>query len=121
SATNTVFAEGKRNRLAPQLSYYYGPLGVLGEYTIAKQGVRRINGAVDRTDQLENKSWQLAASYLITGEDAFFSQGVNVKNPFTIGGPGWGAFEVAARYGQLDIDNDAFTGGANSFADPNAA
>ena len=29
-----------------------------------------------------------------------------------------GAFEIVARYHELDVDDDAFAGGANSFANP---
>jgi phosphate-selective porin OprO and OprP len=29
----------------------------------------------------------------------------------------WGALEIKARYSELDLDEDTFTGGANSFAD----
>ncbi len=33
----------------------------------------------------------------------------------------WGAWELVARYHELDIDNDAFVGGADSFANPATA
>ena len=33
----------------------------------------------------------------------------------------WGALELVARYHELDIDDDAFVGGANSFANPDSA
>ena len=28
--------------------------------------------------------------------------------PFTAGAPGWGAFELVAHHGELDIDDNAF-------------
>ena len=34
---------------------------------------------------------------------------------------GWGAFELVARYHELDVDDDAFLGGAASFANPQTA
>ncbi|HEU4655262.1 MAG TPA: porin, partial [Steroidobacteraceae bacterium] len=33
----------------------------------------------------------------------------------------WGAFEFVGRYHQLDVDDDAFTGGTNSFANPDTS
>ena len=38
--------------------------------------------------------------------------------PSKNGNGGWGAFELVARYQELDIDDDAFAGGAASFANP---
>jgi phosphate-selective porin OprO and OprP len=35
--------------------------------------------------------------------------------------PGWGAFELALRVPELDIDGAAFAGGSSSFADPSAS
>ncbi|MBS0425415.1 MAG: hypothetical protein JSR71_13605 [Proteobacteria bacterium] len=34
-----VFAGGSRERIGLQLYYHYGPLAVLGEYTLAQQNV----------------------------------------------------------------------------------
>ncbi len=33
---------------------------------------------------------------------------VKPSHPFEAGGEGWGAFELVGRYGELDIDDDAF-------------
>jgi phosphate-selective porin OprO/OprP len=35
-----------------------------------------------------------------------------------VNAPGWGAWELVARYHELRFDDAAFFGGANSFADP---
>ena len=54
---------------------------------------------------------------MLTGEDASFRGVVKPDVPFALDG-GWGAFEVTARYGELDVDDAAFP----VFADPaNAA
>ena len=63
-----------------------------------------------------NTAWQIAASYVLTGENASF-KGVIPRSDFSLGEGGWGAFEVAARYGQLRIDDDVFP----FYADPAVA
>ncbi|MEI8363639.1 MAG: porin, partial [Betaproteobacteria bacterium] len=115
-----VFANGKRDRIAPQAYYYYGPLGVLAEYARVSQDVT--NGT--RTDKLDNDAWQIAASYLLTGEDSSF-KGVKPKQVFDTNGGGWGAWELVARYQENNIDSAAFSTGTNAgvvtttrYADP---
>jgi phosphate-selective porin OprO/OprP len=110
----TVFANGNRERIAPQAYYYYGPLGLIAEYARVSQDVS--NGT--RTDHLDNDAWQIAASYLITGEDASF-KGVKPKNVFNQDGAGWGALELVARYQENNIDSNAFTTATTvKYADP---
>jgi phosphate-selective porin OprO/OprP len=67
--TNTI-ADGKRLRLSPQGYYYYGPFGLLAEYVRVSQDVTRVNGAVIRADELDHEAWQVAVSYVLTGEDS---------------------------------------------------
>ena len=108
----TTFADGRRSHLAPQAYWYNNNYGVLTEYVISRQHL--VNGANDAS--VSNKAYEVIANYVITGEDASF-KGVKPKNAFKVGGDGWGAFEVAARLGNLSIDDRAFSGGATSFAD----
>ena len=49
---NATFADGERLRLAPQLYYYRGSFGLLGEYTQVEQDVSRVVGGVTRSDTL---------------------------------------------------------------------
>jgi phosphate-selective porin OprO/OprP len=53
---------------------------------------------------------------VLTGEDASFS-GVTPKRPFNLADRQWGAWQLVARYAELDIDNDAFP----VFANPSAS
>lgn len=116
-----TYADGTHTRLAPQAYYYYGPLGLLGEYVQSRQEVsRRVNATTTRSDTLTHTAWQVSASWSLTGEDQSYSSNTPA-NHFEIGKPGWGAWEVAARYQELDIDDDAFVGGSNSFANPATA
>ncbi len=116
-----AYADGRHTRLSPQAYYYYGPLGVLAEYIESKQAVSRHAGATTtRSATLTHTAWQVAASWFLTGEDAAYNS-VTPRNNFAIGQPGTGAWEIAARYQQLDVDDDAFIAGAASFANPATA
>ncbi len=96
-------ANGKRNRLSPQAYYYRGPLGVIAEYAVVDQAVKNSSGA----DSLKNDAWQLAASLLLTGEDAS-CRGVKPYSPFRPGADGgWGAVEILARYQENRLDDKA--------------
>lgn len=106
---DTVLAAGDHTRLSPQLYYSGGPVGLLAEHMSSEQEVS-INGVADT---FEHTAWQVAASVLLTGEDASY-KGVRPDAPYAAGAPGWGAFEVALRYGVLDIDDDVFP----AYADP---
>jgi phosphate-selective porin OprO/OprP len=119
---NATFADGQRLRLAPQFYYHRGSFGVLGEYTQVEQDVARVVGGATLADTLTHSAWQAQFSWFVTGEEESF-RGFTPGSTFQPGSSnagtrGWGAFELVARYHQLDIDDDTFTGGANSFANP---
>ena len=105
---NTVFANGTRTRLAPQGYFYTGPLGVLAEYVISRNEVTR--GTT--TAELEHKAWQAEGSYFLTGEKAGFRSPAP-KRPFDLKEGGLGAFELVARYGEIEADEAAFPTFAN--------
>ncbi|MGY3266559.1 OprO/OprP family phosphate-selective porin [Lysobacter sp. HA35] len=107
-----VLANGERRRWSPQAYWYVGPFGVLGEYIESKQDVRV--GATAAS--LDNRAWQLAASWVLTGEDASYRGVTRPNHPFNVGGAGFGAVELAARIGALEIDDDAFPLFADSAA-----
>lgn len=98
---NRVASNGKRERWSPQAHFYRGPLGLIAEYAEVSQDL--INSASARTTA-KNSAWQLAASWLLTGEDASF-KGIKPYSPFRQGEEGgWGAFELVARYQENRID-----------------
>lgn len=99
----TVVANGTHWRLSPQGYYYYGPFGLLGEYVISNQRVTK--GATSAN--LQNTAWQIAGSWVLTGEDASYT-GVTPRHPFDPRSNRWGAFQLVARYADLDIDDKAF-------------
>ena len=104
-----VHADGKRSRIAPQASYYYGPFGLITEYVRESQEVS-VGAQNLKKTTLHNNAWQVAGTWLITGEDASF-KGVKPKNNFDFDKKTWGAWEIVGRYSELNIDNDAFTFG----------
>ena len=107
-----VDADGEQTRISPQAYLYHGRFGLLGEYIVSKQDVAAPARGIEGT--LSNRAWQLLGGVVLTGEDASYKGVVKPAHPFALGGPGWGAFELVARYGQLTIDDDAFP----LFADP---
>jgi phosphate-selective porin OprO and OprP len=104
-----AFANGTRERLSPQAYYYYGPFGLLTEYVRSSQAVTRAG----ITQDIRNKAWNVAAGWVLTGEDASF-EGVTPRRPFVPGGDGWGAFQLVARASKLTLDDDAFSGAATT-------
>lgn len=112
TAVGTVVADDKRFRVSPQGYYYWGPFGLLWEYVLSSQEVKKGTTLA----RLENTAWQVAASYVLTGDDASY-KGVKPKRPFDPRSSAWGALELAARYSELHVDKDAFP----IFADPKKA
>lgn len=101
--TDVPFADGRRTRLAPQFYYRVGPCGLLGEYVISEQEVANSAGAGD----LRNAGWQLAASWVLTGESPSLKS-VRPRRPFDRSTGAWGALELVVRYSSLEIDEASF-------------
>jgi len=120
TVNEAAFANGTHSRLSPQAYYYYGSLGLLGEYAESKQAVRRVTATSDVQTTVKNKAWQVYAAYLLTGEDESYGA-VTPRSNFAIGQRGIGAWEIAARYQKLDIDDAVFDGGSASLANPATA
>ena len=108
---------GTHTRFSPQASYYFGPFGLFAEYVSSKLDLLRVTpanplvlGSVSSTSSgsVENKAWQASASYVLTGEDASY-KGVSPKINFDPEAGTYGAFEIAARYGELDVDDAVFS------------
>ncbi len=130
NATGGTFADGKQLRISPQLYYYAGPFGLFGEYVQENQSVSKINAGTKRSSTLSNNAWQIVASWMLTGEDASFNNPTPKQSFDLTNGTGLGAWELVARFAELNVDNQAFspfgTGTAvvqqaNSYADPRAS
>jgi phosphate-selective porin OprO/OprP len=109
--SDTVVADGRHWRATAQGYYYAGPFGVLAEYVRSVQHVV-LNGSHDRVSA---DSWQAVVQYVITGDDASYNS-VTPKHPFDPKHGQLGAFDVAARVGELRVtEGHVFDAG---FADP---
>lgn len=117
AGTTPTIADGERTRLAPQLYYYAGSFGLISEYTEVSQDVSRITLAGLREGTVDTNAGQLAGSWFITGEEASF-KGFRPKARFSLSDGTWGAFELVGRVQALEVDDSAFGGGDDSFADP---
>jgi phosphate-selective porin OprO/OprP len=101
----TTIGDGQNWRLSPQFDFRKGSFGLLGEYVLSTVNVRP--SATGKKAELQNKAWQVAAGYVLTGEDSSYN-GVTPKTNFDFSAGTWGAFEVVARYSGLKIDDAAF-------------
>lgn len=121
-ATNATIQDGDRVRISPQLYWSAGSFGVLADYVKVKSDVSRQATADDPvlTDTLDTSAWQVQLAWFATGEEESY-KGFVPNSTFNVGKEGWGALEFVARYQEFEADKDAFTGGAQSFANPNSA
>ncbi len=101
----TTIGDGQTRRFSPQLDYRIGSFGLLSEYVESSTNVRP--SATGARVNLKNTGWQVAAGYVLTGEDSSFS-GVVPRTNFDWAGGTWGAFEVVGRFSKLNIDDAAF-------------
>lgn len=111
-ASGVAYA-GHRTRLTPQAYYYAGPFGLLAEYTLSEEGLQK--GAVRR--DIAFRSWQVQASYLLTGEKKGFTT-LTPRRNFDPANHGWGAIELAVRVGDFSIEPGIYNYG---FASPTAS
>lgn len=115
TGNNPVMADGSRSRYSPQVWYFHKAFGGWAEYVETTTPLRR----GDLTGDIDHEAWQVAASWVLTGEKATDAgAGVRPNRNFDFGAGGWGAFQIAARYHVLQVDDRAFTLG---FAAPGAS
>jgi phosphate-selective porin OprO and OprP len=103
--SSTAFADGGHERISPQAWYYFGPVGILGEYSISAQNI--YNKGITR--RLSNQAWEVASSVVITGEKNSYA-GIRPNRAFEPykGLRHLGAWELATRYTRLGVDPKAF-------------
>jgi len=106
-----VTSAGHRTSVAPQAFYYLGPFGLLAEDTVTEEEFQK---GTTRRD-VAFRSWQVEASYVLTGEKKSFGS-PNPKHPFAPFNGGWGAWEIAARTGDFRVDQGLFAAGFASLS-----
>lgn len=82
----------------------FGPVYLQGEYF--RYRIFNLAGA-----DAEFNGGYIQGAWVITGESRRYSSsagafgGINPKNPFLLGAPGWGAWEIALRYSHTDLND----------------
>lgn len=123
-------AAGTRTRYSPQASYVHRSFSAFAEYVHSEMPIA---SAAVRAD-VAHRAWQIAGSYLLTGEAATDgSTAVRPQANFNVESGHWGAVQLAARYHHLEVDEaarrfaaagsaleaDAWTLGVNWYLTPN--
>lgn len=105
-----AFDANRANQFGTEVALVYGPASLQAEYMRAN--VSRSGAANPSFD-----GYYVQASYFLTGEHRPYSTSkgtfgrVTPKNNFSLKEGGWGAWEVAARYSNLDLDGAGINGG----------
>jgi phosphate-selective porin OprO and OprP len=102
-------ANGERKRISPQGYWYGSHLGLLWEYVASSQEIQRVSTST-QTATVTNRAWQVAGSFVVTGERPSFN-GVKPKKGFDPKNGGWGALELVGRYAIFRADDEAFNSG----------
>ena len=101
-------ADGTRYRIDPQAYYFYGRLGLLGEYVVSSQQIR--NNMTGITYSPKNTGFQVQGTFFLTSDKAAYAAAIPERNYEPSGGS-FGAFELAARYTELRVDHGVFEQG----------
>jgi phosphate-selective porin len=109
-----VYVKGRRSRVATEVTYTPGPVGLAAEWMQAREERKEQGlGNVDLSD-LITTGWYVNATWLLTGEDkADFN---NPRHPLFQ--DGIGAVEFALRYEKLGFESAEKVG--PPFRDPRA-
>ncbi len=124
--TGVIAGADDVNRWGMEAGGIYGPFWLQSEYLIAD-----VHRKADDTVSFDG--WHADVGWVLTGESRGYDWHNGVfLNPkphanFTLGGDGWGALELAARYSVLDLNNrdvrggreTNFTAGLHWFVNPN--
>lgn len=132
-----VTGKGEQWRFVPQAYYYVGPFGTMGEYGRTESHIKGTLGTapnpITHPDADERtRGWFVQASYVLTGEDASYKAVVPIDNFDPLNGR-WGAFEIAGRVSNVDVNDGplkaklakgsdntwAYTGGLNWYLNKN--
>ncbi len=105
--TGPITGNGDHYRIYPQAYWYTGPFGMMGEYVTELQNISGVKSGKTLNVSQDNTSWQVLASYVLTGEDNSF-QGVRPLRKFDPLNGGWGALQLAGRWTELSIDKSTF-------------
>ncbi|HHJ15124.1 MAG TPA: porin [Gammaproteobacteria bacterium] len=123
--TGTISGYDNQTLYGLEAATVYGPFSLQGEYMQASVDV---SGAGPDPDF---SGWYVYGSYFLTGEHRPYKAGSGtfgrVKPASVVGQGGSGAWEIAARYSSIDLEDSGYTGGeednitlgVNWYATPN--
>ena len=77
-----ITADGTRNRLSPQLSFYSGRFGLMAEYAWSESWLKK--ASTETRARFSGEAWQATATFTLTGEKASYS-GVRPSEAFEPG------------------------------------
>lgn len=103
-----ITADGTRNRISPQLSFYSGRFGLMAEYAWSESWVKK--ASTGTRAQFRGEAWQATATFTLTGEPASYA-GVRPREAFEPGQGRWGTLELAGRVNGIEIGTEAFREG----------
>lgn len=109
---------GARVREGAELTYAVGPFEFRGE-VMQRRDQFFMTGGTSVLDYgtLGMKGYYGQVSYIVTGEDKIPDARISPAHPFDPANGGWGALELAARFGGVSFDqaklNEMFNGNAN--------
>lgn len=117
---------GDRYRIGGEFTYAYGPFMLRGEVLSRHDEVHKpgsAQGSDTYNNLLSTLGYYVESSFVLTGEDRIPNARIVPKNPFSLSEGGWGAVELAARFGAVSLDENVLrdigvglgrNGGANS-------
>ncbi len=117
---STVVANGMRERLTPEVSYFYGSFGAAAQYYWEDQTVSPTSTSKLLVDVPFRGGYGMM-TYLLTGEQrTTYSMPIDPLRPFDPFHPFAkpGAWELVARASNLDVGEVVFAKGASRLADP---
>jgi phosphate-selective porin OprO/OprP len=114
---NNVRERGDRQLWEMHATFFYKQLALLGVWDSGHNDFS-LTGPTARPVHLPVSGYFVQASYILTGEERQRQALINPKRPFDLrrGKFGPGALELQARYSELALGRQVFTGG---LADPN--
>lgn len=116
----TVLAYGMRNRVSPELSWFYGPVAVAGQFFVEQQHLLprpESNVPVN----VHANGYYVLATWLLTGEKRTgYSQAIDPAKAFDPRSPlsHPGAWELVGRVSRLALSDVVFAPGPQRLADP---
>lgn len=98
---------GDRYRVGGEATYAMGPFMIRGELMQRHDEVHRPGAGVAVNENLlKTMGYYTEATFVLTGEDRIPNARIVPLHPFSLSDGGFGALEIAARFGAVSLDAD---------------